>query len=125
MRADWLAISSVYIRGQDTLAENRSKIFYKTNIKGLIVSLYCDVNTLEAVEHSSNMQEKRHSATPQVPKLASLLLYSTQRVCITAREMRARFIFLKYMRTSAIENTKLLWLKYQPAIGKIMYINHT
>ena len=33
-----------------------SKLFYKRNIKGPLVPIYCDINTLAAVEHSRSQR---------------------------------------------------------------------
>jgi hypothetical protein len=55
--SDWSKVCnmSVYIRGQRFSAHacifHRFKIFYKSNIKRSLVSIYCDINTLEVVEH--------------------------------------------------------------------------
>jgi hypothetical protein len=55
---DWSNVCnmSVYIRGQTISARastfHHFKIFYKSNIKRQLVSIYCDINTLEVVENS-------------------------------------------------------------------------
>jgi hypothetical protein len=80
-RSDWSKVCNmhayirVYIRGQRFSARactyHRFKIFYQSNIKRSIVSIYCDINTLEVVEHS---------VVPRVPLKLRLVLYSSYRV---------------------------------------------
>ena len=36
-----------------------SKIFYKSNIKRTLMSLYCDINTLEGVEQEKSKRNTR------------------------------------------------------------------
>ena len=79
-RSAWLA--TVFIsEDRDTLSirsYKSSKLLNKRNIKGPIVSTYCDINSLGAVEQKS----KKHSSTPCV-SLRLLSCSTTPRVFIS------------------------------------------
>jgi hypothetical protein len=76
---------SVYIRGQRFSAFLRTfqhfKIFYKSNIKRPLVSIYCDINTLEVVEHS---RSHRNTGYASCSSSTFLMLCNYDRVYISA-----------------------------------------
>jgi hypothetical protein len=86
---------SVYIRGQIFWARLHItfpcfKIFYKSNIKRSLVSVYCDINALEVVEYSRSQRNR-------VPLKPSRVLLTTPIVFISKHiDTCGRFVFLKY-----------------------------
>jgi hypothetical protein len=61
-----------------------SKLFYKSNIKQLLVSIYCDINTLEVVEH---LRSQRNTWLMHCVPL-KLLLCSTTPVMFISHSYR-------------------------------------
>jgi hypothetical protein len=98
--SDWSNVRnrSVYIRGQGFSARACTfhcfKIFHKSNIKRSLVSIYCDINTLEVVQHSRT-QRNTWLRLARVPhKLLSCSM--TPKVLISQHiDTRCRWIFLK------------------------------
>jgi hypothetical protein len=71
-------------------------MFYKNNIKCLLVSIYCDINTLEVVELLEKLE--KHLAMPCVP-LKLLMLYNSHHGYITAYRHMQLFDHIPYMIT--------------------------
>ena len=87
--ADWLA--TMFISEDRDIAHTKAwEIYYKSNIKRSFMSVYCDIKTLEGVEHSKS---KRNTQL-RLMFLSMLFSCSTSSIVFISqyRDMHAFYI---------------------------------